>query len=184
VGFGAKCVRDAFLFSTATRPAPGGGRLGLLGSVPLELRRSMLKLPTHCHLAARLCPASRPPLLRCHAVAHKQKEGRFYFLASLHFSFLSTALQNIVLVSFNPQLRGLDSFQHGTIFMNNKFIDLECSCVFCVETNNKGNFRSTNFRIFTQSFFYCGPLISNNVQYFRQIKCGEGTACPKLRLNY
>ena len=97
VGFGAKCVRDAFLFSTATRPAPGG-HLGLLGAAHLELRRSMRKLATLCRLAARLCPASRPPLMRCHAVTHKQKEGKVYFLASLHFSFLSTTLQYILLV--------------------------------------------------------------------------------------
>jgi len=87
-------------FSSPRRPdRRRGGHLGLLGDIHLELRRSMRKLPTHCHLAARLRPASRPPLISCHAVARKQKEGKLYFLASLHFSFLSTTLKYISLVS-------------------------------------------------------------------------------------
>jgi hypothetical protein len=59
--------------------------------------------------------------------------------------------------------------------MNNKFSDLECTYVFCVETRINGDFNNTNFRIFMQDFLNCSLLISDNLQYFRQIQCGEGT---------
>jgi hypothetical protein len=54
--------------------------------------------------------------------------------------------------TLSPQSGDLGSFRICTAFMNDKFSDLECSCVFCVETKNTGNFKSTNFRVFMQGF--------------------------------
>jgi len=152
VGFRAKCVRDAFLFSTATRPAPGG-YLGLLEAVHLELRISMRKLTTHCRLSARLCPALRPPLMRCHAVTHKQKDGKL-FSCLVAFQFPIHILAIYLPAILNSRLRGLHSFQLCITFLNNKFSGLQCCYVFCVETKNNGDFKNTNFRVFTQEFFF------------------------------
>lgn len=81
--WGSALSASETLFSSPRRPdrrREGGGHLGLLGVVHLELRRSMHKLPTHCHLAASMRPASCPPLIFCHAVAHKSRRESFIFL--------------------------------------------------------------------------------------------------------